>query len=249
MSIITELGHFRLAILGHYHIVITSEIFYAINSWIKQVGCDVCKGVIENYQKEVVKLLCNGKGQSEWAAHEHKHGEKGQFCTGGNFKSAGFRKKERIFRSNLGNVSIKMYQVKCGICDKRFAILLPLLKIAPRSKPTIKVMHMVSETVTDLSYRKGSSRFEWLAEINIPKSTLHRWMTTRDWETLTDAIHTESMWKILNGIMADGTGYKRQQADTTKGNLRLIMGIGEKPKRLIPLCVWADESWEDIEKD
>ena len=44
-----------------------NEIFYAVGNLVKQIGCDVCKVVIENYQNEIVKLLCTGKGKTKWA--------------------------------------------------------------------------------------------------------------------------------------------------------------------------------------
>ena len=225
-----------------------NEILLAIGNWSKKVGLDVCKGVIENYQKEIVTMLCNGQGETSWLRHEYK-GSPGQICTGGSFHSGGTRNKERTIRTHMGELKVKMQQVVCGVCGKRFSVLLPLLKIPPRGKPTIKLQHMMAETVTDLSYRKGSSRIEGLAEVVIPKSTLHRWMTTHNWEILMDKMHTETNWKNFTGIMADGTGYKRQDADTTKGDLRLVFGVKDGPKKLIPLGAWADKSWEEIDKE
>jgi hypothetical protein len=77
-------------------------------------------------------------------------------------------------------------------------------------------MHMVSETVTGLSYRESSHRLEGLAKVVIPRSTLHRWMTKEKWEGLRENLHTESMWGGLSGIMADGTGYKRQRGENER---------------------------------
>lgn len=158
-----------------------NEILYAIGSWSKQIGLEVCKGVIENYQKEMVKLLCDSQGKSCWVKHEHK-GEKGQMCIGGDFRPAGFIKKERKFKTDIGNLNIKMQQIICNVCGKRFAVLLPLLNIAAWQRSSVKIKHMMSEIVTDLSYRKGSSQLEGLAEVVIPKTTLHRWMSSQNWE-------------------------------------------------------------------
>ncbi len=226
-----------------------NEIFHAIGNWSKQIGPDACKGVIENYQEQMVELLCNGKGNSIWAKHKHKKEKNGQLCVGGSFRRAGVRKKEREFRTELGKFSVKMQLVKCETCGKRFAVLLPLLNIPARGKAMVKIKHIISETVTDLSYRKGSHRLEGLAQIIIPKSTLHRWMINQNWERLSNDMHTEPIWKSFQGIMADGTGYKRQGAETTKGDLRIVMGMSKNPRKLVPLGVWADKSWEQIDNE
>lgn len=227
-----------------------NEILEAIGTWSNQVGLDVSKGVIENYQEQMVKLLCEGKGKSSWVTHEHKDDGNGQLCIGGSFRRGGFRRKERVFRTAMGKISIKLQQIICNVCDRKFTVLLPLLKIPKRSRTTVKIKQMSSETIAELSYRRSNDRIEGLAQINIPKSILHRWMTTQDWDLFTDEVHTEDMWKSFAGIMADGTGYKRQKADTTKGNLRIVMGVKKDgTKKLIPLGVWADKSWEDIDKE
>ena len=73
-----------------------NEILYAVGNWSNKVGLDVCKGIIELYQKDMVKLLCSGNGEPHWVKHECK-GSQGQMCIGGSYRSAGTRKKERNF--------------------------------------------------------------------------------------------------------------------------------------------------------
>ncbi len=53
--------------------------------------------------------------------------------------------------------------------------------------------------------------------------------------------------EVVYGVMADGTGYKRQGAESMRGELRLVMGV--RKGRLVPLGAWADKSWEDINKE
>ncbi len=225
-----------------------NEILEAVEKWRNQVGLDVSKGLIETYQERMVELLCEGKGESSWVTHDHKEDGGGQLCTGGSFNRGGFRRKERTFRTSMGEISIKLRQIVCNVCGKRFAVLLPLLKISRRSRATVKIKQMSSETVAELSYRRSDERLESLAQINIPKTTLHRWTARQDWEVFTDRVNTEDVWQSFTGMMADGTGYKRQKADTTKGNLRIVMGVKDGPQKLVPLGVWVDKSWEEIEQ-
>lgn len=125
----------------------------------------------------------------------------------------------------------------------------PLLKIAPHSKPTICLRYMTAETMTDLSYRKGSARMVGLAQIAVPKSSAHRWMTAENWEVLGEGAYSAASWGSFQGLLADGTGYRRQGAETTKGQLRLMMGMSDSPRKLVPLGVWADKSWEEIDQE
>lgn len=228
-----------------------NEILLAAGNLSRKVYLDVSKGIIETYQEQIVKMLCNGKGSASWVNHERKD-MPGQICAGGNYRSGGVRAKERVLRTEMGQLHLKTQQIICKVCGKRFSVLLPLLKIPPRAKPTVKLTLMMAETVSDISYRKSSNRLEGLAEVVIPKTTLHTWMTNQNWEILTDANHTASNWESFRGILADDTGYKRQKADTKRGVFRLVMGVKDSPgkmKKLVPLGVWADKSWEEIESE
>ncbi|MDI6641922.1 MAG: hypothetical protein QME68_06405, partial [Elusimicrobiota bacterium] len=95
-----------------------NEILWAIGNWSRKVGIDVSKGVIETYQREIIKMLC-GRGESaSWVNHEH-NGIPGQMCLGGNYRSGGTRSKERILRTDIGVLHLKMQQLICGVCGKR----------------------------------------------------------------------------------------------------------------------------------
>jgi len=225
-----------------------NEITETIGNWSRQVGLDVCKGVIENYQEKIVDLLCDGKGESSWVPHKDKREDSEQLCPSDSFRRGGFRKKERVLKTPMGELRVKVRQIICKICDKRFEVLSPLLKMPKYSRATMKIKQMSTETVGELSYRRSDERIEGLAKIDIPKSTLHRWTTAGEWDVFTEWANSEDIWKSFTGIMADGTGYKRQKAKTTKGNLRIVMGVKDGCPKLVPLGVWADKSWEEIEK-
>lgn len=224
-----------------------NEFLWAIGNWSREIGLKVTERILETYQSRIVELLCAGQGRSSWITHEHK-GMKGQMCIGGSYSGGGER-ENRVLRTELGNLSVRTQQIVCRTCGKRFRVLGPLLKIPARSKPTIRLKHMAAETMTDLSYRKGGSRMVALTHLELPKSTAHRWMTTENWQGLGEDVFSAETFKSFGGILADGTGYKRQGAETTKGDLRLVMGMTNSPRKLVPLGVWVDKSWEEIDQE
>jgi len=215
-----------------------NEILHAVDVWGRGTIRKVVEGVIDVYQEEMVRLACSGKSSLKWLGHEER-GAKGQMCIGGDYRSGGKRER-RGLRTELGPLSLKTPQVVCGICGKRFRVLGPLLKIEPRARPTVGLRYMSAETVTDMSYRKGGGRMAALAKVEVPKTSAQRWMLAGDWDALQKSAFKEKVWENFQGLMADGTGYKRQKAENKHGQLRLMMGVNGSPRRLVPLGVWAD---------
>lgn len=224
-----------------------NEILVAIGGWSRDLGVKLAEGVIEAYQGRVLEMLCSGEGQASWAAHEGR-GTKGQMCSGGAYRSGG-RRESRTLRTELGPLAVETRQIICDVCGKRFRLLGPLLKVAPRSRPTLGLRFMTAETMTDLSYRKGGGRMLALAQVEVPKSSAHRWMLTGPWDELQEPNFSVGTWDSFTGLLADGTGYKRQGAETTRGELRLMMGVTGTPRKLVPLGAWADKSWEAIDAE
>lgn len=224
-----------------------NEILDAVGKWGREATTKVAEGVINAYQKGIVEMLCSGDGDGRWLPHEMR-GDKGQMCLGGGYRHGGEREARKL-RTELGPLSVKTPQVICEVCGKRFRVLGPLLKIEPRARPTIGLLHMAAETMTDLSYRKGGGRMAALAQVEVPRSSAQRWMVAGDWEALQEPAFKPKTWEALQGLLADGTGYKRQGAESTRGQLRLIMGVKGSPRRLVPLGVWADKNWEEIDKE
>jgi len=224
-----------------------NEILYAVGKLGSELTPKIAQGVIEAYQSRIVEMLCSGGGQTNWLPHDMR-GEKGQLCVGGCYHGGGKRER-RVLRTELGPLAVETRQIVCGVCGKRFRVLGPLLKIAPRSRPTVGLRFMMAETMTDLSYRKGGGRMAALAQVDVPKSSAHRWMLAGPWDALDNTAFSPANWESFQGLMADGTGYKRQGAETTHGQLRLVMGVKGSPRKLVPLGVWADKSWEDIDKE
>ena len=151
-----------------------NEVLHAIDKWGRATTVKIAQGVIDAYQGRVVEILCAGEGSGSWLPHE-AHGAKGQMCLGGGYRGGGKRER-RGLRTELGVLSLETRQVVCGVCGKRFRTLGPLLKVAARARPTVGLKHMMAETMTDLSYRKGGGRMAALAQVEVPHSTAQRWM-------------------------------------------------------------------------
>lgn len=223
-----------------------NEVLHAIDKWGRATTVKIAQGVIDAYQGRVVEILCAGEGSGSWLPHE-AHGAKGQMCLGGGYRGGGKRER-RGLRTELGVLSLETRQVVCGVCGKRFRTLGPLLKVAARARPTVGLKHMMAETMTDLSYRKGGGRMAALAQVEVPHSTAQRWMAAGDWDALQESSFGVTTWESFQGLMADGTGYKRQGAETTRGDLRLLMGVTGSPRRLVPLGAWANTEWAEIDR-
>lgn len=224
-----------------------NEILVAMGTWGRELAAKIAQGVIEAYQGRIAEMLCSGEGHPSWVAHEAR-GAKGQMCVGGAYRSGG-RRESRTLRTELGLLAVETRQIVCDVCGKRFRMLGPLLKVAPRSRPTLGLRFMTAETMTDLSYRKGGGRMVALAQVEVPRSSAHRWMLTGPWDELQEPNFTAGTWESFTGLLADGTGYKRQGAETTRGELRLMMGVTGTPRKLVPLGAWADTSWEEIDAE
>lgn len=224
-----------------------NEVLHAVGKWGHELTVKIAEGAVDAYQRRIVEMLCAGQGRENWLPHEMR-GSKGQMCLGGGYRGGG-KREGRNLRTELGALRVETWQVVCGICGKRFRVLGPLLKVAARARPTVGLKHMLAETMTDLSYRKGGGRMAALAQVEVPHTTAQRWMVAGDWDALQEPSFSATTWESFQGIMADGTGYKRQGAETTRGELRLMMGVTGSPRKLVPLGAWADKSWEEIDKE
>ncbi|MER3422497.1 MAG: hypothetical protein C4293_03965 [Nitrospiraceae bacterium] len=224
----------------------SNEVLHAVGTGEHELSIKVAQGVIDAYQRRVVELACTGQGDANRLPHEAK-GCEGQMCLGG-VSHGGGKRERRNLRTEIGALKVETWQVVCGVCGTRFRVLGPLLKVASRARPTIGLKPMMAETVTDMSYRKGDGRTAAPAQVDVPHGTAQRRMAAGDRDALQEpAMSSAATWKSFAGVMADGTGYKRQGAESTRGELRLVMGV--KNGRLMPLGAWADKSREDIDKE
>jgi len=102
---------------------------------------------------------------------------------------------------------------------------------------------MVTEIVSEQSYRRSSSHLGSIGNIPVPKSTAHRWVAQSDCDQLDETEETFDM------LFADGTGYKRrpdkQAKVNNRGKLRVALGV-DRSGSIVPLGAFSGKSWNEI---
>jgi hypothetical protein len=108
---------------------------------------------------------------------------------------------------------------------------------------TSELEKIVTEVVSEQSYRRSSSHLESIGSIPVPKSTAHRWVAQSDCDQIDDSE------KSFDMLFADGTGYKRRpdkEANiNNRGELRVVLGV-DKSGSIVPLGAFSGKSWDDI---
>jgi hypothetical protein len=150
-------------------------------------------------------------------------------------------RRPRSFRTGLGKISLDWRRMRCRGCG---AISIPLgekLTIDSWQTRTSELQKTVEEVVGEQSYRRSSKEIQSLRSVDIPHSTMHRWVVeSQDDDGL-------SSKEPLVSVYADGTCYKGKddQGKAKEGDLKVVFGIADSGHSL-PLGVWAGESWENI---
>jgi hypothetical protein len=149
----------------------------------------------------------------------------------------------RQFRTSVGTVKIQWRRLRCSNCGCTNIPLRDFLGLAPYQSKTPELEKMVTEVVSEQSYRRSSSHLESIGSIPVPKSTAHRWVAQSDCDQIDDSE------KNFDMLFADGTGYKRRpdkEADiNNRGELRVVLGV-DKSGSIVPLGAFSGKSWDDI---
>jgi hypothetical protein len=216
------------------------EIFLAVQKAMRQTSATVARAVIEGYQERLVELLCTASGsvaKKGLGSHEEK-GKEGCRCRGRRFRRAGFWGRSRHLQGAECEVEFDPALVECVKCGKRLTPILAGLELEPHQGRSDVLLRVVTESVAETSYRRGSAQLEVHGEVPVPKSTAHRWVTDVGLPVQESVGHP-----VLGG---DGTGFKRQPGQ--RGEVRLVLEIGAQGE-LHPLGVWAGTSWEEIARE
>ena len=108
---------------------------------------------------------------------------------------------------------------------------------------SLELEKMVTEIVSEQSYRRSSSHLSLIGNIPVPKSTAHRWVAQSDSDQLDETDET------FDTLFADGTGYKRRSDKeaniNNRGELKIVLGVN-KSGSTVPLGAFSGESWEQI---
>ena len=149
----------------------------------------------------------------------------------------------RQFRTSVGTVAIRWRRLRCCNCGRTNIPLRNFLGLAPYQSKTSELEKIVTEIVSEQTYRRSSSHLSTIGTIPVPKSTAHRWVAQSDCDQIDDSDETFDM------LFADGTGYKRRPDKEAKlnnrGELRIALGI-DKTGSIVPLGAFTGKSWYEI---
>ncbi len=147
---------------------------------------------------------------------------------------------ERQFRTSAGTVSIRWRRLKCTHCGSTIVPLRNFLGLEPYQSRTGELEKMVTEVVSEQSYRRSSSHLDAIGYIPVPRSTAHRWVVQSDCDRI------EPPEGALDILFADGTCYKkRPDKGDNRGELRVALGV-DKEGQIVPLGAFSGVSWDEI---
>lgn len=178
-----------------------------------------------------------------WRVVHEKKGWRPDPCCGK--VSYAFKDKlDRRFRTSVGTVKIRWWRLKCCGCGRTVTPLREFLGLKPFASKSAEMEKMVTEVVSEQSYRRTSRHLDLIGEIPVPKSTAHRWVMQSECDEL------EVDGKAVAIVVADGTGYKRRPdvKKNNRGELKVVLGVGGDGT-VLPVGAWSGPSWEDIGKE
>jgi hypothetical protein len=214
-----------------------NDIAKAIKQVTEDIGRYLLKQTLKECEREVVDAFCSG---AMTVAHRRK-GRRGRDCQGGTgWIRKGETRRQRSFTTLLGEVRLKLVEVKCRSCGARLRPLLGWLGLAPYQREEMGIKQQGIDLATDLSYRRSSRQLENLGGVNISRSRLNSWVRKTDIEL------DLSVEDYPRSIYADTTGYHRQ--DGTEGKVRLVLLKGLSGK-VNGVKVYVDQSWDVIGKE
>ena len=149
----------------------------------------------------------------------------------------------RQFRTSVGTVAIRWRRLRCCNCGRTNIPLRNFLGLELYQSKTSELEKLVTEIVSEQSYRRSSSHLSAIGSIPVPKSTAHRWVAQSDCDRIDDSDETFDM------LFVDGTGYKRRPNKEAKlnnrGELRIALGV-DKSGSIVPLGAFTGKSWDAI---
>jgi len=172
--------------------------------------------------------------------HESKHNPSG-CCSEPRYEYQGFL--DRHCRTSVGTVAIQWRRLRCCHCGRTTIPLRDFLGLDRYQSKTSELEKMVTEIVSEQSYRRSSRHLSTIGSIPVPKSTAHRWVAQSDCDQMDDSDET------FNLLFADGTGYKRRPDKeaflNNRGELRIALGV-DKSGSIVPLGAFTDKTWDQI---
>jgi hypothetical protein len=157
-----------------------------------------------------------------------------------------YEMKDRLKRSldtRLGRTDFAWRRLQCTHCHATWVPLREFLGLEPWQSKSSELERIIMEVITEQSYRRTSRHLKVSAGLEVPKSTMHRWVVQSD----------AAEWEPEAGrptiLMPDGTGYRRRPDPaankTNAGELRVVLGR-KRDGRWVAYGAWSGQSWEQI---
>lgn len=149
----------------------------------------------------------------------------------------------KSLRTSIGKLTVNWTRIRCVACRKSIIPLRGYLNLEPHQRKTSELEKIVTEVVSEQSYRRSSQHLETIGSIPVPHTTLHRWVMKSDCDTI-------DMKKKVKTLVADGTGYKMKPDEdgSNRGEVCVVVGV-TKDNKVVPYGAWTDESWAEISRE
>lgn len=214
-----------------------NDLVKSIKGVLEEIGKYLLEETLKQWEQRIIAAFCEGIA----TIRHRRKGRRGRDCQG---KKGWIRKghtgRKRGITTLIGEVRLKLAEIKCRGCGARLRPLLGWLGLSPYQREEVGVKQQGIDLTVDLSYRRGSRQMENLGGIKVSRSRLNSWVKGTDIEL---DISLED-WPRL--IYADGTGYHRK--DGSEGQIRLVLLKGFSGK-VNGVKVYVDRSWEEIGKE
>lgn len=153
------------------------------------------------------------------------------------------RRSDRRFRTSIGTVRIQWRILRCTQCGRHVVPLREFLQIKRYQSKAAELERIVTEVVSEQSYRRSSQHLQLIGDVPVPKSTAHRWVVQSE----CDEIRTDG--KSVDILFGDGTGYKRRPnvnaGIDNRGELRIALGVTTEGT-VLPFGAWSGRTWDEI---
>jgi len=219
-----------------------NEIVYRLKEIRDSLMLQVLEKILTWYDAVIVERLSRtdiypSKARKGLGRHLRKADTEQRYCRGRKVRKIGYQDRQRTIKTAFGTLAIRVRQVECCKCGKRYAPLLNALDIAAYARRESNFEYEVTEAVIDTNYRRlidGRS-------IDISLGGIHNIVVGSD---IGQVFEEPVELNDLSGIMADGTGVKQKKG--TKGELRAVIGITQAG-RVKPLGCFANTEWSAVE--
>lgn len=149
------------------------------------------------------------------------------------------RSEDKSLLTSVGKLIFSWTRLRCKNCRKTYIPLRTYLGLESYQNRTSELEKIVTEVVSEQSYRRTSQHLETIGRIPVTHTRLHRWVMKSD----CDKLDAKGRVKTL---ISDGTGYKKvPESGSNRGEVRLVVGV-TSDGIVVPYGAWTESSWLNI---